>query len=100
MRLITTTITTTLFCGIRIGPGLYVVLRKTPRNRHRLPRPDVRMNALYRFLILTMNSPRWQLGSPVAVSLLCSAAIGAQYVSGKVVRDTLFLDVFDGKTAL
>ena len=47
-----------------------------------------------------MNSPRWQLRSPVAVALLCSAAIGAQYVSGKVVRDTLFLDVFDGKTAL
>ena len=47
-----------------------------------------------------MNSPRWQLRSPVAVALLCSAAIGAQYVSGKVVRNTLFLDVFDGKTAL
>ena len=47
-----------------------------------------------------MNSPRWQLRSPVAVALLCSAAIGAQYVSGKVVRDTLFLDAFDGKTAL
>src|SRR5262245_47557384 len=47
-----------------------------------------------------MNSSRWQTGSAVVTALLCSAAIGAQYVAGKVVRDTLFLDVFDGKTAL
>src|SRR4029450_9454992 len=47
-----------------------------------------------------MKSARWQLGSPVVTALFCSAAIGAQYVAGKVVRDALFLDVFDGKTAL
>ena len=47
-----------------------------------------------------MKSSRWQPGSPIATAMFCSAVIGAQYVAGKVVRDALFLDVFDGKTAL
>lgn len=47
-----------------------------------------------------MKAPRWQPGSPVVTAVLCSAAIGAQYVAGKAVRDALFLDLFDGRTVL
>jgi hypothetical protein len=47
-----------------------------------------------------MDSQRAHFNSPIVAALAGSALIGAQYVAGKVVRDALFLDAFDGRTAL
>src|SRR5258706_2566489 len=42
-----------------------------------------------------MKSLRWHPGSPVAIAMLGSGIVGAQYIAGKAARDALFLSQFE-----
>jgi hypothetical protein len=38
---------------------------------------------------------RWQLDPAIAVAMIGSALVGAQYIAGKAARDALFLGYYD-----